>query len=119
MTTPTPAEMLPMLEARDICCPRVLGGRLTEDDALLAATIFKALGDPARVRIIATIAAAGPEGACVCELVEPLGLSQPTVSHHLKVLYEAGLISREKRGTWAYYRVRSEALQIASLALQA
>jgi ArsR family transcriptional regulator len=118
MSQPTVLETLRIVEAREVCCPPVLGGSLSDEDVLVAATIFKALGEPARVRIISSIAAAGSDGLCVCELMEPLGLSQPTVSHHLKVLYAAGLISREKRGTWAYYRLRDEALQVASSALR-
>jgi ArsR family transcriptional regulator len=107
---------LPVVQQNELCCPPLLGDVISEEDAALAAQVFKALADPARVRLISTIAAAGDDGACVCELVEPLGLSQPTVSHHLKILYEAGLISREKRGTWAYYRLRQEAASVIALA---
>ena len=72
----------------------------------MAAGIFKALADPARVRLLSAIAAGSEDGICVCELTEPLNLSQPTVSHHLKVLFEAGLVGRERRGTWVYYTLR-------------
>jgi ArsR family transcriptional regulator len=106
-----------LLEEREVCCPPVLNGQISDQDAVLAAKVFKALAEPARVRLISTIAAGGEDGVCVCELVEPLGLSQPTVSHHLKVLYEAGLVSREKRGTWAFYRLRQEAMSVVALAL--
>jgi ArsR family transcriptional regulator len=105
------------LDERDVCCPPVLSGPISQGDAALAAKVFRALADPSRVRLISTIAAGGAEGVCVCELVEPLGLSQPTVSHHLKQLYEAGLVSREKRGTWAYYRLREEAMSVIALSL--
>ncbi len=67
------------------------------------ARTFKALGDPTRVRLLAIVAASTGGEACVCDLVEPVGLSQPTVSHHLKILVDAGLLRREKRGVWAYY----------------
>jgi ArsR family transcriptional regulator len=72
---------------------------------------FKILADPARLRLLSLIAAQ-PEGeACVCDLIEPVRLSQPTVSHHLRVLQEAGLLEREKRGLWAYYRIVPDALE--------
>lgn len=74
------------------------------------AAAFKALSDPSRLRILAIIAAAPTHDVCVCHLPEPLGLGQPTVSHHLKILVDAGLITREKRGTWAYYSLVPGAL---------
>src|SRR3954447_2795194 len=74
------------------------------------ARVFKALGGPPRVRLLSLIAAHHGGEACVCDLTEPVGLSQPTVSHHLKQLVEAGLITREQRGKWAYYRVVQPAL---------
>ena len=87
-----------------VCCAPVLAAPLAEGDADELARGFHALADPARLRLLSLIAA-GPEGeVCACELVEPLGKSQPTVSHHLKVLYEAGLVDREKRGSWVWYR---------------
>jgi ArsR family transcriptional regulator len=115
MTSPSAAPG--RIEEIEVCCPPVLNGQVSDKDAALAAKVFKALAEPARVRLISTIAAGGADGTCVCELVEPLDLSQPTVSHHLKVLYEAGLVSRQKRGTWAYYRLRPEAMSIVALAL--
>ena len=66
---------------------------------------LKALADPVRLRLVSIVAASEGQEACVCDLIEPVGLSQPTVSHHLKVLTEAGFLSRSKRGTWAYYRL--------------
>ncbi|QZT65044.1 ArsR/SmtB family transcription factor [Mycolicibacterium austroafricanum] len=75
----------------------------------LAAT-FKALADPARVKLLSLIAAARDGEACICDLIAPLGLSQPTVSHHMKLLVDAGLVSREQRGKWAYYRIQRDAL---------
>jgi ArsR family transcriptional regulator len=117
MKSPATTDLLPLIEELDVCCPPLLTELISEDDAAVAARIFKALAEPARVRLISTIAARGEDGACVCDLVQPLALSQPTVSHHLKILYEAGLISREKRGTWAYYRLREEAASVIALAL--
>ena len=88
----------------ELCCPPVLDGALDEGAATELAGLFKVLGDPARLRLLSMIAAA-PGGACTCDLVEPLGRSQPTVSHHLKALREAGLIEGERVGAWVWYRV--------------
>jgi ArsR family transcriptional regulator len=93
------------LTVLDDCCPPLLGTPLQEGDADRLAVAFKVLGDPARLRLLSMISAYPGGEACVCELIEPLGLSQPTVSHHLKVLHQSGLVDREKRGTWAYYRI--------------
>jgi ArsR family transcriptional regulator len=91
-------------------CPPLSSGSLDADDAQRLAVALKTLADPARLRLLSLIQAQ-PEGeACVCHLTEPLGLRQPTVSHHLKVLREAGLVERERRGSWAYYRVIPEPL---------
>ena len=98
------------------CCPTVLGTRLKRDDAEELATAFKAIADPGRLRLLSFIAAQPGAEACVCNLIEPLGLAQPTVSHHLKVLAEAGLLARERRATWMFYRLvpeRVRALQDA------
>ena len=92
------------------CCAPVLTGRLGEPQAGELAGIFRALGDPGRLLLLSYLAAQPGGEACVCNLTEPLGLSQPTVSHHLKVLTEAGLLERERRGTWMYYRLRLERL---------
>jgi ArsR family transcriptional regulator len=92
------------------CCAPLVQAPLSEDEAVDLARLLKALADPARLRLLSLVLAA-PEGeACVCDLIEPLGLSQPTVSHHLKVLAEAGLLAREKRGVWVYYRSVPQAL---------
>jgi ArsR family transcriptional regulator len=81
-------------------------------DADRLAKVLKALADPARLRLLSLIQSA-PEGeACVCDLTAPLGLSQPTVSHHLRILTEAGLLEREKRGVWAYYRLVPAAIGV-------
>ncbi|MGH2683458.1 MAG: ArsR/SmtB family transcription factor [Actinomycetota bacterium] len=92
------------------CCP-VLREPLGAEEAERLAGAMKVLADPARLRLLSLVAA-GPGGeACVCTLVDPVGLSQPTVSHHLRVLHEAGLLDRERRGRWVYYRVRPERLE--------
>ncbi|MFC6704435.1 ArsR/SmtB family transcription factor [Flexivirga alba] len=87
------------------CCSPLTGGVLDEDAAQQLARVFKALGDPTRVRLISLIAAAEGAEACICDLTEPVGLSQPTVSHHMRLLAEAGLVTREQRGKWAYFRL--------------
>ena len=99
-----------ILQTIDDCCPPLLQAPLDAAEARQLATAFKVLGDPARLRLLSLIAAAPTGEACVCEMVDPLGVSQPTVSHHLKVLHDAGLVERERRGTWAYYRVVPERL---------
>ena len=96
--------------AVDLCCEPVLASVLAEDDAEELAAAFKVLADPVRLRILSLIAAQSGGEVCACELVEPLGRSQPTVSHHLKVLHDAGLVDREKRGSWVWYRVVPERL---------
>lgn len=92
------------------CCPP-LHGSLDEDDAVELATLLKALADPARLRLLSIIGAADDGWACACDLHEPLGRSQPTVSHHLSTLVKAGLLEREQRGKWAWFRVRGERLE--------
>jgi ArsR family transcriptional regulator len=91
------------------CCRPLDAPALSGDEAEATAAIFKALGDPARVRIVNALAIAD-EPVCACEFVPMLGLSQPTVSHHLKKLTDAGLLMREQRGKWAYFSIRSEAV---------
>ena len=100
-----------MLEVLESCCPDgLLAAPLGWTDASRLADTLGALADPARLRILSMIADAPDSEICGCELTEPMGLSQPTISHHLKVLHEAGLLDRERRGRWAYYRLRSDAL---------
>jgi ArsR family transcriptional regulator len=93
-----------------ICCAPVLQRRLSQGAAEQIAGAFKALADPARLRLLSFIAAQPSGEACVCHLMKPLDISQPTVSHHLKVLFDAGLLARERRGTWVYYRIVPERL---------
>ncbi len=92
------------------CCPSVLDGRLKKADAEQLALGFKAIADPGRLQLLNFIAAQPSGEACVCHLMKPLDVKQPTVSHHLKVLYDAGLLDRERRGTWVYYRIVPERL---------
>jgi ArsR family transcriptional regulator, arsenate/arsenite/antimonite-responsive transcriptional repressor len=92
-------------------CPPLLAGPLEAEDAEQLAGALKALADPARLRLLSLIQAQPGGEACVCHLTEPLGLTQPTVSHHLKVLLAAGLVEREQRGSWAYFRVVPDTLQ--------
>jgi ArsR family transcriptional regulator, arsenate/arsenite/antimonite-responsive transcriptional repressor len=91
-------------------CAPLLENEIGEDDAKRLAALLKVLAEPARLRLLSLIQAQPTGEACVCHLTTPLGLSQPTVSHHLKVLLEAGLVEREQRGSWAYFRVREEPL---------
>ncbi|BEP13572.1 metalloregulator ArsR/SmtB family transcription factor [Acidothermaceae bacterium B102] len=119
MTTIARARILPLLtNALDACCSPVTAGVLDQPAAEALAGVFKALGDPTRVRLLSLIAAHADGEACVCDLTDPVGLSQPTVSHHLKQLVEAGLITREQRGKWAYYRVVQPALDAVADSLR-
>lgn len=94
----------------EACCPPLLGPALDDAEAQSLAGALKIVADPARLRLLSLIANRPGGESCVCDLTEPLGLSQPTVSHHLKVLHKAGLLDREKRGTWVYYRLVPERL---------
>jgi ArsR family transcriptional regulator, arsenate/arsenite/antimonite-responsive transcriptional repressor len=99
------------------CCEPLLDAALSDSEADELAAAFKVLADPARLRLLSLVASAAPGEACACDLVEPLGKSQPTVSHHLSVLTEAGLLTREKRGRWAWYRVDPERIAVLRAAL--
>jgi ArsR family transcriptional regulator, arsenate/arsenite/antimonite-responsive transcriptional repressor len=92
------------------CCAPLASSTLSDDEALATAELFKALSDPARVRILNCLATAG-EPVCICNLYEPLGLSQPTVSHHMKKLLDAGIVEREQRGRWAFFTLKREAVE--------
>ncbi|GAB4087178.1 metalloregulator ArsR/SmtB family transcription factor [Myceligenerans cantabricum] len=93
-----------------VCCAPIVREAADPATAADLARAFKALGDPTRVRLLSLVAAHEGAEACVCDLTGPLGLAQPTVSHHLKILVDAGLLTREKRGKWAYYAVIPGAL---------
>ena len=92
------------------CCSPLSREPMTTQQAEQVAPLLKALADPVRLRLMSMVASREGGEACVCDLTEGFELSQPTISHHLKVLYEVGLLDRSKRGVWVYYRVRSEAL---------
>jgi len=112
VTAPT---LLPLLDAT-ACCTPVTQEPMGAEAAEQLARTLKAIADPARLRLLSIVAAHEGSEACVCDLVEPVGLSQPTVSHHLKVLVDAGLLTRDKRGVWAYYALVPGALEaIAAL----
>ena len=113
-TFPTPEPAVPPAVA---CCAPLTGAPLSAEAAVVLARTLRAVADPARLRLLSLIAAHEGGEACVCDLTEPLGLSQPTVSHHLKVLTEAGLLTREKRGTWAYFTVVPAALNALAAVL--
>ena len=96
--------------ARVSCCAPLAAPTLSHEEAEATAGLFKALGDPARVRIVNILATTDGDPVCVCDLIAPLELSQPTVSHHLKKLLDAGLIEREQRGRWAYFSLNRDAV---------
>jgi len=116
MTTASRA-LLPLTDLAGCCSP---GNAAVLDHAAAVqlAGVLKALAEPARLRLVSMIAASSPEAVCVCELIEPVGLAQPTVSHHLKVLVDAGILTREQRGKWAYFSVVAESLSAIAGALQ-
>lgn len=92
------------------CCSPLMKEPLTDEAAEQIAPLIKALADPVRLRLLSLVASHDGGEACVCDLNDAFDLSQPTISHHLKVLHDAGLLGRTKRGVWVYYRVRSEAV---------
>lgn len=97
----TTSPALPVLE----CCPPMVTAPLDEQAAADLARIFKALADPVRLRLLSQIASLPGDEACVCDITGSFAVSQPTISHHLRVLREAGLVTAERRGTWVYYRL--------------
>jgi ArsR family transcriptional regulator len=115
--------MLDLTDVTDMtagaCCTPLVREPLTAHDAEQLAHTMKALADPTRLRLLSIVAASEGAEACVCDLIEPVGLSQPTVSHHLKVLTEAGFLTRSKRGTWAYFALVPGALDRVSRLLVA
>ncbi len=104
--------LMELLPVRDVtaCCSPLTREAVSDENASNLASSLKALADPARLRIISMVAAHEGAEACVCDLTEPLGLGQSTVSHHLRILVEAGYLTRSQRGTWAYYRLVPGAL---------
>src|SRR5712691_1557563 len=112
LSSPSMNVDLPLLSSVACCAPLDDDG-MTADEAEATAAVFKALSDPARVRIV-NLLTQSSEPVCVCELTPAVGLAQPTVSHHLKKLVRAGLLRREQRGTWAYYSLDREAMSRAA-----
>lgn len=105
---PTP---LPLAAPADACCAGSTSGLLPPGEAAEVAAVFKALGDPTRVRLLRYLAQSGAGTACACHLPEALGISQPTLSFHMGKLHDAGLVSRDKRGRWVHWTVRPETLE--------
>ena len=111
VSTPVNMTIMKLIQTIDAeCCPQVLAAPIDEQAAERLAAALRVLADPARLRLLSLIGAHPDGEACVCDLTAPLGLTQPTVSHHLKVLLQAGLVEREQRGSWAFFRVREEPL---------
>ncbi|MFC8619456.1 ArsR/SmtB family transcription factor [Micromonospora purpureochromogenes] len=109
-------QALPVVDLQAVaCCPPIAASPLDAAQAEVVAPMFKALGDPVRLRLMSMIASV-PE-ICVCDLTPAFDLSGPTISHHLKVLREAGLVDSERRGTWVWYRVKAEAFRQLGLLL--
>ncbi|WP_410631234.1 metalloregulator ArsR/SmtB family transcription factor [Amycolatopsis sp. cmx-4-83] len=109
-------KQLPLV-AMDACCAPLDREPLTQDQALELSHLFKAMADPVRLRLLSLIASHAGGEACVCDLTEAFDLTGPTISHHLKVLRESGLITGDRRGTWIYYRVHPEVLARLSTVL--
>lgn len=103
----------------EVCCQPVADAALSEAEADELAGAFRVLADPVRLRLLSLVASAEAGEICACDLVDPLGRSQPTVSHHLSVLHDAGLLDREKRGRWMFYRARPDRLAVLRDALTA
>jgi len=116
---PKPLPLLAPVRSADACCSPLSSAPLSAEQAQELATRLKALADPARLRLVSLLLASPDLEACTCELTEPLGLSQPTVSHHLKRLSEAGIVTAERRGVWTYYRVVPRALSALATVLLA
>jgi ArsR family transcriptional regulator, arsenate/arsenite/antimonite-responsive transcriptional repressor len=107
---------LPVLA--DECCSTLLRDPITASQAADLARILKALADPTRLRLVSMVAAHQGSEACVCDLTDPLGLTQPTISHHLKILLDAGILTRDKRGKWSYYALVPAALEALASVLR-
>jgi ArsR family transcriptional regulator len=110
VTTSTVAGTRPAPPLADACCAPLLHEPITARQAADLARLLKALADPTRLQLVSMVAAREDGEACVCDLTEPLGLTQPTISHHLKILVDAGIFTRDKRGVWAYYSLVPAAL---------
>ena len=118
MTTSTAdIQDRPALPLAQTCCAPLLREPITAGQAADLARLLKALADPARLRLVSMVAAHEDGEACVCDLTAPLGLTQPTISHHLKILTDAGILTRDKRGVWAYYALVPSAMDALSAVL--
>jgi ArsR family transcriptional regulator len=113
------SKQLPVVAQESLCCSPVMREPLTEAQAVELSRVFKAIADPVRLRLLSLIASHAGGEACVCDLTDAFDLTGPTISHHLKVLREAGIIDGERRGTWIYYRVLPHTLQKLSAVLMA
>jgi ArsR family transcriptional regulator, arsenate/arsenite/antimonite-responsive transcriptional repressor len=116
-TTATAAPPTATLPLDSQCCAPLLREPITATQAAGLARTLKALADPTRLRLVSMVAAHEGHEACVCDLTAPLGLTQPTISHHLKILVDAGILTRDKRGVWAYYALVPTALSTLATAL--
>jgi ArsR family transcriptional regulator len=116
--TSTPTSSAPASAALPAgCCTPLLREPITPSQAADLAQVLKALAEPVRLQLVSLVASHDGGEACVCELTEPLGLTQPTISHHLKILVDAGIFSRDKRGVWAYYSLVPGALHALAAVL--
>jgi len=116
VSTPVNMSAMKLIAQIEECCVSVLEAPLPDAEARSLAATLRVLADPARLRLVSVIATQPGQEACVCNLTAPVGLSQPTVSHHLKLLNEAGVLDREQRGRWVYYSIRPGALdRVASV----
>jgi ArsR family transcriptional regulator len=112
------AKLVATIEPTEQCCPSVLAAPLDAEEAAELASGFMALADPVRLRVLSILATAPDGEVCVCEFVGPLGKSQPTISHHVKILSEAGLVTGDRRGKWVWYSLNRERLAALQTALQ-
>jgi ArsR family transcriptional regulator len=113
------SKQLPVVAQESLCCSPLMREPLTEAQSVELSRVFKAIADPVRLRLLSLIASHAGGEACVCDLTDAFELTGPTISHHLKVLREAGVIDGERRGTWIYYRVLPQTLQTLSAVLMA
>jgi len=117
VTTSSAVRAGPDLPLATACCAPLLNEPITASQAADLARLLKALADPTRLRLVSMVAGHDGGEACVCDLTGPLGLTQPTISHHLKILVDAGIFTRDKRGVWAYYALVPSALDALSAML--
>ena len=117
MPTATAPPQPQLIAALAACCAPLTGRALDEAEAVRVAGVLKALADPTRLRLLSLVATQPDGEECICNLTDAVGVSQPTVSHHMKVLVDAGLLEREQRGKWAYYRIVPGALDVLAAML--